>query len=115
VFKKIMRGETRAALRWMHRELSERRWILIEEEAKIAGRAARPEARMAEQWLDERRLVQTVIITSAEQRILVQALLAEMSLYEEVSRNIANARGFTLADHSAVATWMRAELAKLGT
>lgn len=115
VYKKIMRGETRAALRWMHRELSERRWILIEEEAKIAGRAARPEARMAEYWLDERRLVQTAIVTSTERHTLAQALLAEMSLYEEVSRNVANARGFKLADHSGVAAWMRSELGRLAS
>jgi len=113
VYKKIMRGESRAALRWMHRELAERRWTLIEEEAKLAGRPARPEARMAERWLDEQRLLQTSIETNTEQLVLAKALLAEMSLFEEVSRKVANARGFKLTDHSMVSAWMRSGLGRL--
>jgi len=110
VHKKIMRGETRAALRWFHREVAERGWILLEEEARIAGHPSRPEARKAEQWLDGKRLGQTAIATSVDQRVLAQALLGEMDLFEDVSRNIANSRGFTLNDYSAVAAWMRAKL-----
>jgi len=113
VYKKIMRGENRAALRWMHRELAERRWTLLEQEARIAGRAARPEARMAEHWLGEQRLLQTAIETSTDQHVLAQALLAELSLFEEVSHNVASARGIELVDRSMVAVWMRTELRKL--
>ena len=73
-----------------------------------------PEARKAEQWLDgEKRLGQTAIVTDVEQQILARALLDQMDLFEEVSRNVAASRSFKLVDHSAVAAWMHAELAKL--
>ena len=113
VHKKIMRGETRAAQRWLHREVVERRWALLEEEARLAGRASRPEARKAEQWLDGRRLEQTAIATSVDRQVLARALLAELDLFEDVSRSVASSRNFTLADYSAVAAWMRSELTKL--
>jgi hypothetical protein len=108
-----MRGEVRAALRWLHAELAERRLTLLAEEARQAGRAARPEARKAEKWLDERRLGQTAIVTSPDQRVLARALLAEITLFEEVSRSVAQTRGFPLTDYSAVAAWLRTELNKL--
>jgi hypothetical protein len=113
VYKKIMRGEMRAALRWMHRELSERRWLLLEEEARIDGRAPRPEARKAELWLGKERLSQTAVSTGVDQQSLARALLAEMALFEEVSRRVAGARSFPLSNHSAVADWMRSDLNKL--
>lgn len=113
VGKKILRGELRAALRWSHIELREHSHVLLAEEARLAGRAPRPEARKAEHWLDERRLAQTAIETGTDQRSLARALLAEIALFEEVGRSVAQARGFTTPDHSAVAAWLRAELAKL--
>jgi hypothetical protein len=113
VHKKIMRGEARAALRWMHRELFERCWHLLEEESKVAGRSSRPEARHAERWLDARRLSQTAITTTADQKILAQALLAEMDLFEEVTHNVANAKRYIFRDPSALIGWMRVELENL--
>lgn len=113
VHKKIMRGELRAALRWMHRELVERRWLLLEEEAKLAGRAARPEARRAEIWLDAKRQAQTATGSEVARKALAQALLAEIDLFEEVSRSVATGHGFTLPDHTALSAWIRAELAPL--
>ncbi|MFZ5496724.1 MAG: hypothetical protein ACOZE5_15500 [Verrucomicrobiota bacterium] len=113
VCKKVARGESRAALRWNQVEAMEHLYALLAEEARLAGRPARPEARKAEQWLDARRLRQTDITTSLEQKVLARALLAEIELFEEVSRSVAQARGFALADHSAVAAWLRAELGKI--
>ncbi len=113
VEKKIARGELRAALRWYNVESVRHRWSLLEEEARLAGRSPRPEARKAERWLDARRLAQTAIETNLDQRVLARALLAEISLFEEVSRSVATGRGFPLRDHSAVAAWLRAELNKL--
>jgi len=113
VYKKIMRGEVRAALRWYHAELIERRQALLAEEARLAGRPARPEARKAEKWLDTRRLEQTAIETSPDQRVLARALLAEIALFEEVSRSVAQTRGFNPPDYTAVAAWLRTELCRL--
>jgi hypothetical protein len=113
VHKKIMRGEVRAALRWYHDELVERRYVLLAEESRLAGRSSRPEARKAEKWLDARRLEQTAIETSPDQRILARALLAEMALFEDVSRSVAQTKGFKLPDYAPVAAWLRAELSRL--
>lgn len=113
VYKKVMRGEVRAAMRWLHIELTERRLVLLAEEARLRGQQARPEARKAEQWLGARRLEQTDIVTSPDQLVLAKALLAEISLFEEVSRSVAESYGFVLPDHSQVAGWLRTELQKL--
>lgn len=113
VCKKIARPEPRSAMHWLHLLVTDHVYALLAEEARLAGRPARPEARKAEQWLDARRLRQTDITTSLEQKVLARALLAEIELFEEVSRSVAQARGFALADHSAVAAWLRAELGKI--
>ncbi len=113
VSKKICRGESHAALRWYYYEVVERRWKLLEVEARINGRSSRPEARKAELWLSPRRLEQTQIVTSIDQSVLARALLAEIALFEEVARSVSDSRGISLPDYSAVAGWIRAQLAPL--
>lgn len=113
VAKKIARPEPRSAMHWLHRLVVDHVYALLAEEARLAGRPARPEARKAEKWLDARRLEQTAIETSPDQRVLARALLAEMALFEEVSRSVAQTRGFALPDYSAVAGWLRSELSRL--
>jgi hypothetical protein len=112
VAKKILRGELRAALRWQHVELRGHLLALLEEEARLAGRAPRPEARQAEGWLDENRRRQTALTTAGPDRApLAAALLAELALFEEVSTSVARSRGFAPPDRHALAAWLRAELA----
>ncbi len=111
VAKKIRRGELRAAVRWQHVALHEHLLALLEEEARLAGRRPRPEARQAERWLDERRLRQTAAVTGPDQAALARALLAELTLCGEVCRNVADQRGFARPDYGAVEAWLRAELA----
>lgn len=113
VCKKIARPEPRSAMHWLHLLVVYQVYPLLAEEARLAGRAPRPEARKAEQWLDERRLRQTAIATGLDQRGLARALLAELDLFGEVSASVAARRGFALPDHTAVAAWLRTELAKL--
>ncbi len=113
VAKKIARPEARSAMLWLHKLVLEHVYAVLEEEAWLAGRVARPQALKAEKWLDERRLNQTAISTSLDQRSLARALLAELTLFEEVCRSVAESRGFAQQDYSAVAAWLRAELAKL--
>lgn len=112
VQKKLARGESRAALRWQQVELTDHVYALLAEEARLAGRPARPEARKAEQWLDAGRLGQTAIETGTDPRVLAKALLAEMALFEEACRSVAGSRNFIVPDYAAVAAWLRAELAK---
>lgn len=113
VAKKIARPELRSAMCWLHKLSMDHVYGLLEEEALLAGRSARPWALKAEQWLDARRLAQTDVVTSLDQKVLARALLAQIDLFEEVSRSVATSRGFELPDHSAVAAWLRAELAKI--
>lgn len=113
IFKKIARGESRAALRWNQVEAGDHLWALLIEEARLAGRPARPEARQAEQWLDSRRREQTDLTLAPNRQVLAHALLAQIDLLEEVAGVVAAARGFTEPDHSALAGWLRAELIRL--
>jgi hypothetical protein len=113
VTKKIARPEPRAALHWLHKLIVEHVYALLEEEAWLAGRRARPEAQKAEKWLEPRRLEQTELITSLDPKVLARALLAQMGLFEEVSRSVAASHGFALPDHAAVAAWLRTELARI--
>lgn len=113
VSKKVARPEPRSAVLWMHALMREHLYALLAEEARLAGRPARAEARKAEQWLDDRRLVQTDIAVNLDQRVLARALLAQIDLFEEVSRSVALARGFAPPDDAAVAAWLRAELTPL--
>jgi len=113
VTKKISRPEPRSAMHWLHKLITDHVYAMLAEEARLAGRAARPEARKAEQWLDAKRLGQTAIETGTDPRVLAKALLGEMALFEEVCRSVATSRSFALPDYSTVAAWLRAELAKL--
>lgn len=120
LLKKTGRGELRAAARWYVRELFDHVYVLLAEETRLAGRGAgqqiRPgdiPARKAEQWLDAHRLRQTEITIAPDRRVLAKALLTAIDLFEEISASVARQRGFALADYSAVAAWLRAELAKL--
>ncbi len=115
VQKKISRGEARAALRWDQLEVVEHLYILLAEEARSAGRVPRPEARKAEQWLDDRRRAQTDIAIGLDTRVLARALLSQLDLFEEVSRSVASTHGFVMRDYSAVAAWLRQELAQVVT
>ena len=113
LLKKISRGELRAAARWYTLEMFDHVYVLLAEEARLAGRQTRTEARSAEQWLDAARLRQTEITTAPNQKIMAVALEAAIDLFQEVSANVAAQRGFTLKDYSAVETWLRTELSRL--
>lgn len=110
--RKIRRGELRAAQRWAHVELREHTYALLAEEARLEGRAPRPEARQAERWLGAARLGQTAALTGVSQRELAGALLAELTLFREVTASVAARRGWVVPDHVAVEAWLRTELAQ---
>ena len=113
VAKKIARPELRSAMHWLHKLILQHTYALLEEEAWLAGKGARPEALKAEKWLDAQRLVQTEIGTELSQSSLASALLAEITLFEDVSASIAKTSGFALPDYSAVAAWLRTELSAI--
>lgn len=115
ICKKIARPEPRSAMHWLHLLAVQHVYVLLAEEARLEGRTPRPEARKAEQWLGARRLEQTAILTGPEQRQLAAALLAELTLFHEVTRNVAARRGFSVPDYGAVDAWLQAELAKIAS
>ena len=53
------------------------------------------EALKAEKWLDAKRLEQTKVVTGTDQQVLARALLAQITLFEEVSQSVAR-RNFGL-------------------
>lgn len=120
LLKKIARGELRAAARWYTLEMFDHVYVLLAEEARLAGRGEGQQirfgdipARKAERWLDAARLLQTEITTAPNQQVMARALEAAIDLFQELSANVAAQRGFTPKDYSAVEGWLRAELAKL--
>lgn len=113
VAKKILRGEIRAAVRWSHVELRDHIYALLAEEARIEGRAPRPEARQAERWLNETRLEQTALFAATSQRQLAELLLKDINLVRELTQKISNGRGFVAPDYSDLESWLRTELSTL--
>jgi hypothetical protein len=111
--KKIRRGEVRAALRALHLELREHTYALLAEEARLAGRAPRAEARQAERWLEEKRLAQTAAVNGPTASSLTGSLLMELTLFREVTASVAASREWPVPDYAAVEAWLRTELAKL--
>ena len=100
-------------MHWLHLLVVQHVYVLLAEEARLAGRPARTEARKAEQWLDATRLRQTALETGPDQRVLARTLLAQLTLFREVSENVAAQRGFARPDVTAVEAWLRTELTKL--
>lgn len=110
--KKIARGENRSAVLWLAKLNLEVVYPLLQEEARLQGRVPRPEARKAEQWLDEKRLVQTVFAAGPEPQQLAGSLLGLMGLFKDVSRSVAARLNYRLSDTSELEEWLKGELAK---
>lgn len=114
VFKKIARPEPRSAAHALQLLVVDHVYLLLEDEARAAGRMPRPEARKAEKWLPPTRLAQTAALTpTLDQASLARALLGTLDLFAEAERAVATTRGFTPANHAAVAAWLRAGLTRL--
>lgn len=110
VQKKICRGELQAALRWFHTELVTHRWALLEEECRIEGGLPRPEARKAEIWLNPLRQKQSTTLTAADRKILSDALLAEIALFESLSKRIGAKHGIKIPDYAPISNFLRCEI-----
>lgn len=114
IFKKTARGELRAAARWHARELADALYLVLAEEARLAGRVPRPEARKAEQWLDPERLRQTATFAGGDARSQAAALLGAIDVFRAAVDTVAAARGFPAPPYAEVEQWLRGELAKVG-
>ena len=103
VRKKAVRGENLAAQRWHVVHARENLWRLLEEDARLSGRKPRPEARYAEQWLNEQDLA---ALQQMEQGPVHTRLRAEAELFQRVAARVAKARDFTYNDHAELTRWM---------
>jgi len=110
--KRIARGETRSAVLWHGKLLLEHVYPVLAEEARLEGRAPRPEARKAEAWLGPERLRGTAAASGVERAQQAQALAAALDVFGAAAAAVAARRGFFLPDHTAVDRWLRAELAR---
>lgn len=113
LLKKVARPEPRSAMHGLHAVLLAQVYPLLEEEARVAGKKSRSEARKAERWLDPERMSQTAIATDVEKVTLARALLATIDLFTEAAAKVAALRGFRVAEHAAVEEWLRSELARI--
>ncbi len=113
ILKKLARGEFRAALRSYWIDLVEASYGILEEEARLIGKYARPDARYAETWLSEERILQTSIMTAPDRQVLGEALLSQIDLFKSASTRVASMRRFSLPNHSAIEAWLRVECARM--
>lgn len=113
VFKKIARPEPRSAMHWLHLLVVNHVYVMLEEEARLAGRMPRPEARKAESWLGEKRLEQTAFVSGTDSHVLARTLLGQINLFREVSESVALQRRITLPDYRAVEQWLRCNLERI--
>ncbi len=111
--KKVARSEYRSAIHWTSKLMIDQVYPVLHEEARLAGRTPRPEARKAEQWLDESRLRQTAVTLAPDRRVLAQALLGAIDLFVDASAKVAAQGGFKPPNHTEVERWLRAELARM--
>lgn len=104
--KKTVRGEYLAAQRTFHEVLFEKSLRLLEEEAILNGKTAKPFARRAEQWLDPQRLEAALIPVSPERESLLTALDSTAALFADVSRAVAQANGWEYCSYAEIRDWL---------
>lgn len=109
VAKKLGRGEVRAAQREFHRVLTEKLWLVLEDETRDRTPGVRPEARHAERWLPAERLAETAFTTAPESAAMWRALSAIAENFAAASHRLAAARGWKLDDHTALHKWLAAQ------
>lgn len=104
--KKAARGESLAAQRWHLVHGRDHLWRLLAEDARLAGRGSRPEARYAEAWLPAEDLALMRQPWPAVAGELLPRLRGEMELFRRVAARVAGARGFVLNPHEDLARWL---------
>jgi hypothetical protein len=104
--KKTDRGEYLAAQRTFHEVLFERCLYLLEEEALLGGKPARPFARRAEQWMDSERLEDAKIAVSPSRESLFLALRRVAALFADLSSSLAQKNGWEAGGYVEIRTWL---------
>ncbi len=106
VAKKAARGESLAAQRWHFVHGRDHLWRLLAEDARLAGREARPEARYAETWLLPEDLALMRRPWPADSGPLSARLREEIGLFQRVAARVARMRGFVLNPHEDLVRWL---------
>ena len=103
-----------AAQRAFHEVLFEKTIRLLEEEAVLAGRQARPFARRAEQWLRPERLEAAKIPLEPGRESLGTALAKIAALFSDISSNVAHKNRWDFSAHTEIREWLTQELMRSG-
>lgn len=104
--KKTERGEFFAAQRAFHEVLFEKSLRLLEEEGVLNGKAAKPFARRAEQWIDPQRLDEVKIPIAPNRESLFAALDRVSALFLDVSRSVAKKNGWHYCEFEEIRAWL---------
>jgi hypothetical protein len=106
--KKAERGELRASQRALHVHLIENSLRMLQEEALLAGRAARPLGRRAEDWMTPAQLEGTDFSTAPDRDALLSGMERIMDAFEGSSLAVAAANGWEAGRHDEVRAWLNA-------
>jgi hypothetical protein len=104
--KRAERGEFRAAQRALHLHLVENALRILQEEAVLGGRPARPMGRRAEHWLTAEQLKDTDFSTAPDCDSLASALVRILGVFEKSSAAVASANGWYAPGHGDVRAWL---------
>jgi Streptomycin adenylyltransferase len=106
--KKAERGELRASQRALHVHLIENSLRMLQEEALLAGRAARPLGRRAEAWMTPEQLEGTDFSTALDRDALLSGMERIMDVFEKASLAVGQGNGWDVPRHAEVRAWMNA-------
>ena len=106
VTNKLARGEMHAARRVFYHDMMERAWLLLEQEARCDGLESFPEARHAEYWLPEHRIMQLRIHTPASLIGMNSAVHQLNTLVSEVAETLGSAHGWEVPRAPLLEKWL---------
>lgn len=104
--KKAERGEFRASQRALHVHLIENSLRMLQEEALLEGRAARPLGRRAEGWMTPEQLEGTDFSTALDRDALLSGMQRIMDVFEKSSLAVASRNGWDSSRHDEVRAWL---------
>ena len=104
--KKAQRGELRASQRALHLYLVENTLRMLQEQAVLQGRKARPLGRRAEGWLTAEQLEGTEIESAPSAPVLLAALDRIAETFASSSAAVAALRGWQARRPDAVLAWL---------
>lgn len=108
--KRLERGEFRACQRCIHVHLVENCLRMLQEEARLDGRASQPLGRRAERWLGPAQLGATDIAIRPDKESLSAGLGRIAGVFADSSAAVAGQNGWTFRDYAELRAWLKGRL-----